>query len=198
MPSTHRSRGLAAAALALALGAGSARGASHREAPLMTLDPAADITDVYAFVSYDAANLARPPQERKVTLIMNAVPGQEPGSGPNYFAFDDNVLYELKVDNNRDGQADDVVYQFRFKTETTSPEQFIYPVAGVGPLPPVTAPDGAGATGLARIQRYTVTELRNCRDKKKGPKCQARPVLFDGKAKPYEPSNTGSRTPHNY
>ena len=34
---------------------GSGRAASHREAPLMALDPAADITDVYAFVSYDDA-----------------------------------------------------------------------------------------------------------------------------------------------
>ena len=42
--------------------------ASHREAPLIALEPAADNTDVYAFVSYEAANLARPPAERKVTL----------------------------------------------------------------------------------------------------------------------------------
>src|SRR2546422_8201915 len=111
MPSTHRSRGLAAAALALALGAGSARGASHREAPLMTLDPAADITDVYFFTSYDQANLSRAGRDRRVTMILNAVPGQEPGSGPNYFAFDDNVLYELHVDNNQDGDAEDVRYQ---------------------------------------------------------------------------------------
>src|SRR5215470_18944368 len=95
---------------------GAAFGASHREAPLIALDPAADITDVYAFVSYDAANLARQPADRRVTLIMNVIPGQEPSSGPNYFSFDDNVLYEIKVDNDRDGQAGDVIYQFRFQT----------------------------------------------------------------------------------
>ncbi len=81
---------------AFALLATPAFAASHREAPLMTLDPAADITDVYAFVSYDAANLARPAADRKVTLIMNVVPGQEPSSGPNYYAFDDNVLYQFE------------------------------------------------------------------------------------------------------
>ncbi len=82
----------------------------------MTLDPAADVTDVYAFVSYDDANLARGPQDRKVTLIMNVIPGQEPSSGPNYFSFDDNVLYQFKIDNNRDGR-DDLRYEVRFKTD---------------------------------------------------------------------------------
>jgi hypothetical protein len=37
-----------------------AEAASHREAPLIALDPAADNTDVYAFVSYDDVNLGRP------------------------------------------------------------------------------------------------------------------------------------------
>src|SRR5438105_15375714 len=99
--------GLAAAGLALALAASPAHAASHREAPLMTLDPAADITDVYAFVSYDAANLARAAGDRKATLILNVIPAQEPSSGPNYFAFDDNVLYEIHVDNDKDGDAED-------------------------------------------------------------------------------------------
>src|SRR5206468_4696529 len=99
-------RGLAPLALALTLAAPPAYGASHREAPLMTLDPAADITDVYAFVSYDAANLARAAGDRKATLILNVIPAQEPSSGPNYFAFDDNVLYEIHVDNDKDGDAE--------------------------------------------------------------------------------------------
>ena len=46
-----------------------AEAASHREAPLIALDPSADNTDVYAFVSYDAANLARAPADRRVTFI---------------------------------------------------------------------------------------------------------------------------------
>ena len=134
----------------------SSQAASHREAPLMTLDPAADITDVYAFTSYDAANLARQPQDRRVTLIMNVIPSQEPSSGPNYFAFDDDVLYALHVDNDRDG-VEDVSYEFRFETATVTPGQFI---ATVG-APPVTALDGKGSEGLSRKQRYTVTEVRD-------------------------------------
>src|SRR5262245_63359973 len=110
-------RSFAALLVALASASGS-QAASHREAPLMALDPAADITDVYAFVSYDAANLQRPSADRKVTLIMNVIPGQEPGSGPNYYSFDDNVRYQLVVDNDRDGSGlGDVVYEFRFQPQ---------------------------------------------------------------------------------
>src|SRR5215831_14314502 len=91
--------------------------ASHREAPLIAMDPAADNTDVYAFVSYDAANIARAPADRRVTFILNVNPGQDPSDGPNYFNFDDNVLYTINVDNNQDGVANDIVYEIRFTTQ---------------------------------------------------------------------------------
>src|SRR5262249_8071688 len=186
-----------AAGLAVAFSASVAGGARPRGAPLIALDPAADITDVYAFVSYDQANLARPPADRKVTLIMNVIPGQEPSSGPNYYAFDDNVLYEIKVDNDRDGWAGDVIYQFRFQTELRSPGQFIATLGG-GPLPPVSAIDGPGSEGLSRVQRYTVTELRGCKQRTKGPRCLAQTVLFGGQLQPTVPSNIGPRTMPSY
>src|SRR5262245_19014245 len=185
--------GLAAAGVVLALAAGPARGASHREAPLMTLDPGADISDVHFFVSYDQDNLNRPPEARKVTMIMNVVPGQEPSSGPNYYAFDDNVVYEVNIDNDRDGLADDIVYQVRFQTELRTPRQFRATLGG-GPLPPVTAIDGPGSEGMSRVQRYTVTELRDCRERMKGPKCRQSTVLFGGQLQPTVPSNIGPRT----
>ena len=188
MSKPNRHHPIAAAALALALGVGPARAASHREAPLMTLDPAADITDVYAFVSYDAENLARPPGERKVTLILNVVPGQEPGSGPNYFAFDDNVLYALHVDNDRDGE-DDITYEFRFETTIETPDQFLATLA----LPPVTDLEGPNAAGAAVKQRYRVTELRDC----KKHRCRRIP-LFGGATLPAVPSNIGPRTTPDY
>jgi hypothetical protein len=188
-----RSTALAAALIALA--STQALAASHREAPLMALDPAADITDVYAFVGYDAANLARSPADRRVTLIMNVVPGQEPSSGPNYYSFDDAVRYQLIVDNDRDGAGlDDVVYEFRFETEVTSPNQFIRPVA----LSPVTDLEGPGAAALASIQRYRVFELRGCKNAvNKGRGCK-RTALFDGELRPTVPSNIGPRTTPNY
>jgi len=191
-----RARFHTALCLAAALGAPSAApAASHREAPLMTLDPAADITDVYAFVGYDAANLARAPADRKVTLIVNVLPGQEPSSGPNYYAFDDRVLYQIAVDNDRDGAAlDDVVYEVQFETEVVKPEQFVYPVG----VSPVTALEGDGASALAAIQRYRVTELRGCRSTGFGLKKCQRTELFGGALRPTVPSNIGPRTTPEY
>ena len=190
-----RTTAAALAALAL-LGGSPAHAASHREAPKIALDPAADITDVFAFVSYDADNLRRAPSDRRVTFVMNVVPGQEPGSGPNYFDFDDEVVYQIIVDNDRSGGGlEDLVYEFRFKTEVTDPTKFIRPVA----LAPVTELEGAGAAGLASIQRYTVTELRNCRLNKERElrECERTP-LFGGRALPTVPSNIGPRTTPRY
>ena len=164
--------------------------ASHREAPLMTLDPGADISDVYAFVSYDAANVARPLAERKATLIMNVVPSQEPSSGPNYFAFDDNVLYALHADYDRDGQ-DDITYEFKFESTIENPGQFIATVA----IPPVTALEGPDAAGLSTKQRYTVTEVRPCTP---GSKNLCRTQMFSGQTLSAVPSNIGPLTTPEY
>ena len=86
---------------------------SHREAPLISEDPVADNTDVYAFVS--------PDQPNTVTLIANWIPLEEPAGGPNFYKFGDDVLYRINVDN--DGDADDdIAYEFRFQTRYPEPE----------------------------------------------------------------------------
>src|SRR5438094_2991554 len=84
--------------------------ASHREAPLISLDPAADITDFFMFRSYE------PGKDDHVVLIMDVFPGGEPSSGPNYFTFDPNVHYTFSVDNDQDGQAEDVVFEVQFRS----------------------------------------------------------------------------------
>lgn len=187
------------ASIALAWGAAT-HAASHREAPLIALDPAADTTDVYAFVSYDAANLARSPADRKVTFIVNVIPGQDPADGPNYFAFDDDVLYAVNIDNNKDGKAEDVVYEFRFKTEDrpiggrgglTSPVPMLgnpHITAFSGILSGITRLDGPGSEGLTRRQVYSVTEVRN----------GVRTELFNGHTLVAVPSNAGPATFPNY
>ena len=118
--------GLLAGAIALVLAVGpgpqAAKASSHREAPLIANDPTADNTDVYAFVSPDRPDT--------VTMIANYIPLEEPAGGPNFFNFDDNVLYEIKVDNNGDGE-EDVTYQFRFRTETRNQNTFLY---NTGPI----------------------------------------------------------------
>ncbi len=48
---------------------------SHREAPLISLDPTADGTDTYAFVSPDRPN--------SVTVLANFIPDENPASNQN-------------------------------------------------------------------------------------------------------------------
>lgn len=176
-----------------------AEAASHREAPLIALDPAADNTDVYAFISYDAANLARAPADQRVTFIENVIPGQDPSDGPNYFNFDDEVRYAINIDNDRNGKADDIVYEFRFTTENrpiaaagglTSPLPYLGNphITPALPLQGITALDGPGSEGLTRRQTYTVTEIRH------GQRTQ----LFSGQTLVAVPSNVGPATMPNY
>jgi hypothetical protein len=176
-----------------------AEAASHREAPLISMDPAADNTDVYAFVSYDAANLARAPAARRVTFIENVNPGQDPSDGPNYFNFSDEVLYAINIDNDQNGKADDVVYEFRFTTENrpviaagglTSPLPYLGNphITSALPLQGITALDGPGSEGLTRRQTYTVTEIR------RGKRTQ----LFNGQTLVAVPSNVGPATMPDY
>jgi hypothetical protein len=95
---------------------------SHREAPEISKDPVADSTDLYAFTSYGNPD--------HVTIIANYVPLQAPDGGPNFYEFGDDVLYEIKIDNNGDGQAD-VTYQFTFATQVTNPNTFLH---NTGPI----------------------------------------------------------------
>jgi hypothetical protein len=125
---------------------------SHREAPITALDRTADVTDWYAFVSYDHPD--------RVTMILNVDPFLEPSNGPNYFPFDPNVLYEMKIDNNRDG-VEDITFQIRFKTEIRQPGVFTGYVGGIAGIPPITALDGSGSEGLSLRQTYTVTMIGN-------------------------------------
>jgi hypothetical protein len=125
---------------------------SHREAPVTALDTKADITDWYTFVSYDHPD--------RVTMVLNVDPFLEPSNGPNYFPFDPNVLYEMKVDNNHDG-IEDVTFQFRFTTQIRAPQVFTGFVGGIAGIPPITSLDGPGAAGLSLRQTYTVTMVKN-------------------------------------
>src|SRR5512145_3528424 len=102
---------LAVLALVVGLAPTASSAASHREAPLISLDPTADITDFFMFRSYEAGN------DDKIVLIMDVIPGEEPSAGPNYYNFDPTVLYTFNIDNDQDGRADDVRFEFEFKTQ---------------------------------------------------------------------------------
>ncbi len=152
-------------------------GASHREAPITALDHAADITDYYSFVSYEDPS--------KVVFIMNVDPLLEPSNGPNFFPFDPNVLYSIKIDNTYDA-VEDLSFEFRFTTKINAPNLFTgivgagggfttsssqpaststtpggYIAPGSMLIPPmVTSLTGAGAAGLNLMQTYTVTMVQ--------------------------------------
>jgi hypothetical protein len=121
------------------------RASSHREAPLISGDPLADNTDVYAFVSPDAPDT--------VTLIASFVPFEDPAGGPNFYRFGDSVLYELKIDNNGDG-AEDISYQFRFTSQTVNPNTFLY---ATGPIKSLDDPN------RNLFQTYTVSRVEGAR-----------------------------------
>ncbi|MBI4819703.1 MAG: DUF4331 domain-containing protein [Deltaproteobacteria bacterium] len=89
------------------LSAGTAFASSHREAPLISNDPAADNTDLYAWVS--------PTTHDKLYVIANYVPLEEPAGGPNFNSFADEVRYEIWISRG-DSLDPAVSYQFFFKT----------------------------------------------------------------------------------
>ncbi len=172
---------------------------SHREAPITALDHAADITDFYAFVSYDHPD--------RVTFIMNVDPFLEPSNGPNFFPFDPNVLYQIKIDNNHDALAD-LTFNIQFQTQIRAPQLFTgfagagnglnagknspAPVAPGTPIvpPAITSLDGPGSAGLSLRQTYTVTMYRGSRSVPLTP--------VSGSTLYAVPTNVGPRTMPNY
>jgi len=166
--------------LSFSLAPNPSRAASHREAPLISLDPTADITDFFMFRSYESG------KADKVVLIMDVIPGEEPSSGPNYWNFDPNVLYAFNIDNNKDGKADDISFEFQFKNELRGVNRDLGLFLSFVALPPITALDGPGSEGLGLRQLYTITMV-------KGGK---RTTLSSGLIA--VPSNVGPRTMPDY
>ena len=93
-----------------------ASASSHREAPLISNDPLADNTDLYAFRS--------PCDSSKVVLIADYIPFELPQGGPNYYNFGENIRYEIHVDNNAGTPGDDVIYRFTFHSVNEDPTTF--------------------------------------------------------------------------
>src|SRR6201997_1574051 len=152
---------------------------SHREAPISALDRGADVTDWYAFVSYDHPD--------RVTMILNVDGFLEPSNGPNYFPFDPNVRYVMNVDNTQSGKPN-IQFVFRFRTEIRQPGVFTGFVGGIAGIPPITSLDGAGSEGLSLRQTYTVTMIKN----------GVATDLGDGKTLFAVPSNVGPLTMPSY
>ena len=146
---------------------------SHMDAPLITLDDAANTTDVYAFVSDSGGN-------KFLTTAVSVYPFEDPGIGPNYFHFDDNVRYEIHVALGDDAQRGEktISYQFQFKTEVRNPNTFV-PLNGVV--------INVGDTNQNVLQTYTVKKVDH--------RTRTETDLSVGQTLMVPPNNQGRLTP---
>jgi hypothetical protein len=139
----------ALAALAMLTISGAAAASSHREAPAISEDPAADNTDTYAWV-----------QGQNLVIVANYIGLELPEGGPNWAKFSDDVLYQIHIARGDTSLADVLTYNIRFTT--AAPARM-----NQGASPPIAAPaggieffgqlTGSGAFG----QTYSVTQLTN-------------------------------------
>ena len=137
---------------------------SHREAPAISGMPRVDATDFYMFRSYE------PGREDYVTLIANYQPLQAPYGGPNYFALDNDAVYEISIDNDGDAK-ENLTFQFKFDSalvENGNGKQLN--IGGVTVASPLrqagqigTAP---GDVNINETESYTIKVIAN--DRRKG------------------------------
>jgi len=123
-----------------------AMASSHMDAPLVTRDPAANTTDLYAF-------LTERDGEKYLQVSLGVYPHQEPGVGPNKYNFDDSVLYQIFVSNGNDlaTGTDSIAYQFEFSTSYKNDATILQSYLGV-----VASVDDANQN---LTQTYTVKKM---------------------------------------
>jgi hypothetical protein len=128
--------------LALALSyAGSSLASSHREAPSISNDPAADNTDLYAWTCDQGGT-------KSLCIVANYIPLELPEGGPNYNKFSDDVLYQLHITyqdkNGKPNLTDYVTIDVRFKSA---------PISRVA-VDDKAAPPGGGKEFFAQLAGY--------------------------------------------
>ena len=150
---------------------GAALASSHREAPAISNDPAADNTDVYAFVTTGSTGT-----NDTLNIVANWIPFEEPSGGPNFFKWSDDVQYQIHVTQGTGPISESVVYTFRFTTQpiprvdsglkAAGPNTVNGPCASPGTASCVGGgkeffaqiTGDAKTTGGAIVQTYTVTK----------------------------------------
>ena len=109
----RKNTSIACSVLAALAAAGVANASSHREAPAISADPAADNTDLYAWTCDEDG-------VKSLCIVANYIPLELPEGGPNYHKFSDDVLYQLHITHNdKDGKpslTDYMTVDERFKT----------------------------------------------------------------------------------
>jgi hypothetical protein len=121
---------------------------SHMDAPLITRDPSANTTDVYAFVTEDGG-------QKYLTVALSVYPHQNPGIGPNKYNFDENVRYEIHIARGNDMASGypTMTYRFEFDTDFKSTQTILQSYLGVV--------SNVGDANQNLTQSYTITRLNN-------------------------------------
>lgn len=168
-------RGVAIALVFLMPGA--ALGSSHQDAPLISIDPPANTTDVYAFLSQKSDG------QKYLTTAFAVYPFEEAGVGPNLYDFDPNVLYQIHVATGADVAAGRATYSYQYRFTT----RYKNVNTGLQYLPPLPgAIQDVDDAHQNRTQTYTVTKVDN--------RTGAKTVLGTNLLVP--PNNEGRTTPY--
>ncbi len=139
---------LAAAALAAAIWVAptpAARASSHSDAPLIKLDPQANLTDVYAFVR------TRPSGEKVLVVEVNVHPFMEPGDGAMYDAFSADAVYSIYIADPVTGAP---LQRYDFQFTPVEPGAGFYKNVGTA-LRYGRGADVAGAPDVGSIQNVS-------------------------------------------
>ncbi len=110
------------AALAAGSGVGRLRASDHQDSPDVELNPSMDMTDVYAFPSGSAPT-------SRIVLVLNSWAFLTPAQATT-IGFDNNLLYQFKIDNTGDAKEDRVI-QVVFTGSGSSQQVHVY-----GPMAP--------------------------------------------------------------
>ncbi|MCZ6874105.1 MAG: DUF4331 domain-containing protein [bacterium] len=145
---TQHQLGAAILSLSIVLSSSTGFASSHMDAPLITRDPSANTTDVYAFRSASEDGTVQ-----YLTTALAVYPFEAPGIGPNNYSFDDNVLYEIHVALGDDVAAGRKTFSYQFKFDTTFKNENIILQAFLGVIQEV---DDANQN---LTQTYTVTKV---------------------------------------
>jgi hypothetical protein len=148
---------------------------SHREAPGIALDPAADNTDLWAWV--------KPGTHDTLYVVAAYNPLEEPSGGPNFHTFSDDVLYEIHIARGPSSLDDVVTYQIQFKTQRPTRVDVANLTAATGGGKEFFLQLAAGPGGGFPVQTYTVTKVV----------AGQRPVVIARDVK-VAPPNVGART----
>ena len=173
----------AAGALAW-LNGGAAHASSHSDAPLIKLDPQANLTDVYGFIR------TRPGGQKVLVVEVSVHPFCEPGDGVMYDAFSDDARYSIHIANPNTG-VELQRYDFRFSPVGTRGNYKNLDTvlrygrgANAGGNPDAGPIMTVGDNHQNFVQTYTVTRVVG----------NASTVLNGGLQLLVPPCNTGART----